>query len=275
MRILIYSDLHLEFKNAIERFRVSEDIEFDTVILAGDIHKHTHGIAWAAKTFAGKRIFYVMGNHEAYGAHLYGLIAEMRKAAKEAGVIFLEDDEWIDHQHGIRFLGTTLWTDFQLFGMGPEMAFAMKEAARSMPDFSTIRIGAAHSALKEDNPDIWHSGVLHPWDTVKIFIRSRDWLAGKLEEPFDGRTVVVTHHLPSFASVTERFQKNVISAAFASRVDDLVEKADLWVHGHTHDSMDYELGKCRVVCNPRGYPDNLKDTVENREFRDDFIVEVN
>ncbi len=275
MRILIYSDLHLEFKNAIERFRVPMGMDFDAVILAGDIHKHTHGITWAAKTFAGKRIFYVMGNHEAYGAHLYGLMAEMRKVAKEAGVIFLEGDEWIDHQHGIRFLGTTLWTDFQLFGTGAEMTFAMKEAARFMPDFSTIRIGAAYPGLKEDNPDIWHSGVLHPRDTVKLFIRSRNWLAGKLTEPFDGGTVVVTHHLPSFASVAERFQKDVISAAFASRVDDLVERADLWIHGHTHDSMDYGLGKCRVVCNPRGYPDNLKDTVENREFRDDFIVEVN
>lgn len=274
MRVLIYSDLHLEFPTAMERFRVPEELDYDTVILAGDIHKHTHGITWAAQTFAGKRIIYVMGNHEAYGSHLHGLIVEMRKVAQDVGVIFLEGDEWIDHQQGIRILGTTLWTDFKLFGTGVEMAFAMQEAARCMPDFKTIRIGAGRQAPWANNVDIRHAGVLQPIDTVKFFNGSRDWLTRKLAQPFDGKTIVVTHHLPSLASVAPRFLKDPVSAAFASRVDELVEQSDLWIHGHTHDSFDYGIGKCRVICNPRGYPDDVKDTIENREFKHDLVVQV-
>lgn len=275
MRILVYSDLHLEFPNALARFRVPDELDFDAVILAGDIRKHTHGIEWAARTFAGKRIFYVMGNHEAYGAHLFGLLEQMREVARECGVIFLEQDEWIDHQAGIRFLGATLWTDFRLFGDGIERTFAMKLARRSMPDFEVIRVGS----LKVDplNPDVrdLSGGILTPADSVKLHSWARSWLTDKLAEPFDGKTVVVTHHLPSRASVAARFADQAISAAFASDMDSLVGKVDgLWIHGHTHDSFDYTMGKCRVICNPRGYPDRIKDATENERFRDDLVVEV-
>ena len=266
MRLLIYSDLHLEFPSALEHFKVPQGLEFDAVILAGDIHSHTHGLHWAAQTFAGKQIIYVAGNHEFYGAHVYGLIPELRKAASQCGVHFLEQDEVM--LDGVRFLGATLWTDFALFGEGLPMSVAMREAARCMPDFRVIRTGVSRGqALKPDRFEIWNSGILQPSDTVKLFSRSRDWLAGKLAEPFDGKTVVVTHHLPSFRSVATRFETDPVSAAFASNLDHLVPQADLWIHGHTHDAFDYTLGTCRVVCNPRGYPGNSGDSSENHVFR--------
>jgi len=69
-----------------------------------------------------------------------------------------------------------------------------------------------------------------------------------------------------------------LSAAFASNLDHLVERADLWIHGHTHDNFDYQLGRCRVVCNPRGYVwerhGGNGHTVENPEFNPGLVVEV-
>jgi predicted phosphodiesterase len=270
MRILIYSDLHLEFPAALEHFSVPPDLEFDTVILAGDIHAHSHGIDWAAATFAGKPVIYVAGNHEFYGAHIYGLVLEMRKAAEQCGVHFLEQDAVV--LNGVRFLGTTLWTDFALMGAGLA-SVAMHTAARCMPDFRVIRIGASHGqAVKADKFETWNAGILQPADTVLLFKRSREWLAGKLAEPFNGTTVVVTHHLPSARSVAQRFEQDPVSAAFASNLDHLVQQADLWVHGHTHDSFDYTINKSRVVCNPRGYPDTIAAS-ENHAFRH-CIVEI-
>lgn len=286
MRLLIYSDLHLEFAGALEHLRVPGGDAFDAVVLAGDIHSHTRGVEWAAQAFAGKPVVYVMGNHEFYGAHLHGLILEMRRVARACGVHFLEQDEFV--LDGVRFLGTTLWTDFALFGEGLPMAAAMREAARCMPDFRTIRMGASQGpAVKANRFDTWHSGILRPEDTVALYSRARAWLAGKLAVPSAGPTVVVTHHLPSVASVAERYRADPVSAAFASRLDELVAQADLWIHGHTHDSFDYALGPCRVICNPRGYPvagkmppadycGDGKDRsgAENQAFRSDLIVAI-
>ena len=102
------------------------------------------------------------------------------------------------------------------------------------------------------------------------------WLASKLAKPHDGKTVVVTHHLPSMQSVAERFKASPLSAAFASNLDHLVERADLWIHGHTHDNFDYRLGKCRVVCNPRGYVRERyeRTEVENKTFKPELVVEL-
>ncbi|MFA7282282.1 MAG: metallophosphoesterase [Sterolibacterium sp.] len=274
MRLLIYSDLHLEFPEAPRCFRVPDGLEFDAVLLAGDIHKQTEGIAWAAanEAFKGKRIFYVMGNHEAYHANLPGLIEEMRRSARELGVIFLEDDESIDRDHGVRFLGATLWTDFALYGTEKAQS-CMLEASRCMPDFKVIQVGAL-PAGHQDEGAAQVPRVLKPQDTVEYFKRSTRWLEQKLAEPFDGKTVVVTHHLPSYALVAERYRNDPVSAAFASRIDSLAEQADLWVAGHTHDSFDTHIGKCRVVVNPRGYPVLSKNTIENPAFRDDFVVDV-
>lgn len=284
MRILIYSDLHLEFPDALRTFHVPLGLEFDAVILAGDIHSHTHGLRWAANTFAGKLVIYVPGNHEYYGAHLFGLLQEMRKVATEVGIHLLEQDQLIFD--GIRFLGTTLWTDFELFGTSTPKIVAMREAGKCMPDFRTIRIGASRThSLTATRFAKQTAGILQPEDTVKLFERARNWLSEKLAEPFDGMTVVVTHHLPSQQSVATRFENDPVSGAFASKLDELVAQANLWVHGHTHDSFEYTLGKCRVICNPRGYPRSVTSTssrqavcdkaeTENLAFRNDLVIEL-
>ncbi len=95
---------------------------------------------------------------------------------------------------------------------------------------------------------------------------------GELERKFEGPTVVVTHHLPALTSVAKRYANDPLNPAFASRLEDVIEKyrPELWIHGHTHVPCDYELFDTRIVCNPGGYPG------ENRrfEFKDDLVVSV-
>ncbi|MBI5921954.1 MAG: metallophosphoesterase [Betaproteobacteria bacterium] len=229
MRLLIYSDLHLEFPDALRCFRVPDGLDFDAVLLAGDIHKQDDGIVWAAanEAFKGKRIIYVMGNHEAYHAHLTELIEEMRRSARELGVIFLEGDEYIDHDYGIRFLGATLWTDFALYGAEKAQA-CMQEAARCMPDFKIIRTGTSLAGHQDDGAT-QAPRALEPQDTAEFFQRSTSWFERKLAEPFGGKTVVVSHHLPSYALVAKRYRNDPVPA---------------------------------------------KNTIENPDFRDDFVVDI-
>lgn len=111
-----------------------------------------------------------------------------------------------------------------------------------------------------------------PSDTHGFHIRDRNWLDGKFEEPFDGEAVVVTHMAPSMQSVPERYKKDPLSAAFASNLDALIERTrpGLWIHGHTHDSFDYRIGRTRVMCNPYGYYGREL----NPDFREDLVAEI-
>jgi len=106
-----------------------------------------------------------------------------------------------------------------------------------------------------------------------MHVASRRFLESALRPDADSTLrahVVVTHHAPAAASIAPRFVGKPLNAAFASRLDDLIEngRPSLWVHGHTHSSFDYRLGQTRVLCNPRGYPG------ENPYFQPGLVVEV-
>lgn len=230
---------------------------YDVVVLAGDIHRHTHGIHWAARTFPQRPVVMVFGNHEAYTAHWQGLMAEAKKAAARYPNIHLLDNQSVVIGD-VRFLGTTLWTDFRLFG-DKSFGDCLRQAKATMNDFRYIRFGT--------------TGLMTPSDSVKLHGKAVAYLRDALRQPFDGKTVVVTHHLPSRQLVAAQYADDLLSAAFASNLDSLVEQADLWVAGHTHTSFDIRIGKCRCIVNPKGYP-RWEGKVENDRFDSQLVVTV-
>lgn len=254
MKLHILSDLHNEF--AIYKPHSASN-DADVIILAGDIWKGAAGIAWAREQWPDKQIIYVAGNHEFYNLDRKLIIEECRQAASETGVHFLDNDEVIID--GVRFLGCTLWIDFKLFGEGMQDV-AMAEGMNALNDFRLIREGQERF------------NALH---AIALCQESVDWLSAKLKERHDGKTVVVTHHLPSKRSCAPRFMQpgNFLSACFASNLDHLFGMPELWIHGHTHDSFDYEADGTRVVCNPRGYARYERD-VENADFDPNLIIEI-
>jgi calcineurin-like phosphoesterase family protein len=154
-----------------------------------------------------------------------------------------------------------LWSDFRLHGKG--LAEHRKDVARRMVnDYQRIRATKANRLLRPDDTQRWH-------------LESVKWLKKCIDAPFDGATIVVTHMAPSVQSISPGFATDPLSAAYASRLDDLVEQVDLWVHGHTHQSLDYRLGKARVVCNPLGYSGSFQvSRAENVDFDPNFVVEI-
>ncbi|WP_293792103.1 metallophosphoesterase [Stenotrophomonas sp.] len=272
MRILVLSDLHFEvWRDAPKRAHellseVQTNLDIskpDLVVLAGDIDTGDRAVAWADQAFPNLPVVYVQGNHEAYGQKFDMLKAKLADACAATGhVHFLDKGQLV--VGNVRFLGATLWTDFQL--VGPEsVQEAMQSAAAGMNDYRKIRLArAGFRKIKRLDVAQWH------WE-------ERIWLEERLEEAFAGTTVVVTHMAPSLRSIPEKYKGHVPSAAFASHLDALVSKADLWVHGHVHDSTDYLVGKSRVVCNPLGYPRRDADghwLRENALFDPNLIVEV-
>ena len=260
MKILVLSDLHLEFLPL-----VPDETAADVVVLAGDIDLGLAGIEWGRASFPDKDVVYVAGNHEFYGHDWNGLRDQMRQEAHRQTVHFLENDAVIID--GVRFLGTALWTDFDLFGAARREA-AMQAAQEYMTDYRRISAGPPGPHNKRP--------PLTPAHTRERHVESRAWLEQRLAEPHDGKTVVVTHFLPGIQSVAGRFRGEITSAAFASDFDAQMGQAALWIHGHTHDSFDYLLNGTRVVCNPRGYCEFRGNGIEceNPSFEPDKTVEV-
>jgi predicted phosphodiesterase len=253
MKLNILSDLHLRF----EPFERPVN-DADVVVLAGDIARPREAAAWALGF--SKPVLYVAGNHEFYGSSIDGAAAELERLCRGTHVHVLNDREAVID--GVRFLGSTLWTDFELFGVGEPKAAAMAEAKRLLRDFSRI-------ALRDST-----GAVFTPEDSTVLFKRHADWLASRLATPHDEPTVVITHHAPSPRSIHPRFAGTLLNACFVSDAESLLgaDRALLWIHGHTHDSFDYEVKGTRVVCNPRGY--SRSGVNENPHFDPNFTIEV-
>jgi predicted phosphodiesterase len=253
MKLNILSDLHLG-QGMLERPSNNADL----VVLAGDIARPADAVAWAASL--GKPVLYVPGNHEFYSGSITGTLARLKALCEGTQVRLLDDSEAVIS--GVRFLGSTLWTDFLLFGDGEERAAAVRDALRFMRDYSRIFLDDAMESS------------FTPLDSASLFRRHAAWLAHKLAQAHDGPTVVVTHHAPSRRSIHPRFEGSLLNACFVSDLDHLLDasRVRLWIHGHTHDSFDYEIHGTRVVCNPRGYACNGVN--ENAAFDPDFTVDL-
>jgi len=256
MRIQIASDLHLEFFQG--RFGDAPTLPFaegaDILVLAGDIHKRDRAIEvfrrWPVP------VVYVHGNHEHYKEHIWQNIERLRTRSSGSNVHCLENDVW--EYQGVRFLGCALWTDYQVYS---NRDVAMAEAASSLNDHQIIRT---------------HYRRFSPVDALAIHLQSRSWIEDKLSVPFDGATVIVTHHAPHLRSVSSTFANDLLTPSFASDLTYLMGTPKLWIHGHVHHSVDYAIDGTRVVANPRGYPLNPRraNTLADVEYENNSFQPI-
>jgi predicted phosphodiesterase len=250
MKLLILSDLHTEFSSYPHPINQNCDV----VVLAGDIGTKLSGVKFALTT--NKPTIYCFGNHEYYGGKLHSLDKKATEMTKGSNVYFGNNKTFIIDD--VRFLVTVCWTDYELYGNGP---LAEYHAQQNLNDFKKIRTGPEQGYRKILARDIRIEHQL-----------SKMWLMDELAKPFDGKTVVVSHHAPSELSVAEQYLNDPLTPAYASRLENVMLYNDiaLWVHGHNHNSSDYMIGDTRVVCNPQGYI----GVDVNPTFNPNFVVEI-
>jgi predicted phosphodiesterase len=261
-KLWIWSDPHYEQNDTMTAHPAPDH---DVCVIAGDFSYLEQAVetlsAEPGHWIGNRQTIFVPGNHEYYRTRRGSMESAERAAAESASGsrLFLLNPGEVD-LNGIRFLGCTLWTDFALHG---DLVNAMADAQIGMNDFNRIRTeeGAPAGKAIRFTPD--HAFRRH--------IRERKWLENKLAEPFDGPTVVVTHHGPSPKSVPDRFEGDPLTPSFSSNLEHIIEKYQpaAWIHGHTHDSFDYTIGKTRVICNPAGYPHE-----PNPDFKRDLVIEI-
>jgi hypothetical protein len=239
MRLQLLSDLHLE----TETYDPEPAEGAELLVLAGDIDSRWDALARFADW--PQPVVFVAGNHEFDGREVTTARAGLRERCAEHGIAMLERDALVVADvegKRIRILGTTRWSDFDLFGK-PGRAKAMRAGAYFMDLMQATQDGA-------------------PFDVAAVraeALACRRWLEDELKRPRAGwdRTVVVTHFAPSVRSADPRYGAHSATASFCNADDDLLPFADLWLHGHLHCIHDYRVeragGPTRVVCNSRGH----------------------
>ncbi len=243
MKIQILSDLHLEFGN----FSLPS-CDRDLLILAGDVHVGEESVPFLKEQLKISPVIYILGNHEFY-KHDVSAIITFYQRLNLPGLYFLHNSVY--QTTNVRFLGCPLWTDVN---QGNKLD--MQTVKNGLSDFQVIQNGFRHFTVH---------------DSIERHVTSMTWLQAELGKPFDGKTVVITHHLPSLLSIDPKYAQSHLNYAFASNLDEFILEThpELWIHGHTHESVDYHLGKTKVICNPRGYAHEV-----NPSFRPCFTLEL-
>jgi len=240
VKLQILSDLHLES----EAFEPEPAPGAELLVLAGDIDSTWAGL----QRFAGwpVPVLMVAGNHEFDGRDLHGAWPLLRAACERAGIQLLQREAqgWTDAAgRRLRFLGATRWSDFDLFG---EKGRAKAERAAG---YYLKKMGSTLDGRALDLAGLRAEGLA-----------CRDWLEQALADPSQpaaDATVVITHFAPSLRSADPRYGRQPGTASFCNADDDLIARADLWIHGHLHCRHDYLVDRpgrhaTRVVCQARG-----------------------
>lgn len=222
----------------------------DVVVLAGDI---------CSRTPPGKQrrnrllesikvpVVYIPGNHEYYHGYdtraaVYEQMVE--EMSKYEHVHFMDDSFCVIS--GVRFIGSTLWTEFELIPerMTRDQLYAALPLA--IADFSFMA-GRDHHPVTGAEMAEWGS-------YSKTYI---NWL---LREDPATPTVVVTHFMPSTKSIAKRFAGDTLNCYFCSPCEHLFRQpVKMWIHGHTHDACQYTLNDIPVICNPKGYHNEMSN----------------
>lgn len=235
-KVQILSDLHLS-KSSFEIVQTDAQV----LVLAGDVADSGDFTLLSELVkpviARGVTVLWVLGNHEHYTGSMEVTLRRFRRLAREIGVILLHNRQVV--VHGVRFVGTTLWTDLALHGIN-SIPLAKASAAALVGDYTRIQK---------------HNRPLLGEDTIKHHQRALRYLRRRLAECFEGNTVVVTHHSPHPNSIAEEYKDNLFATYFASDLTDMLVTNDIaaWIHGHTHDVHDYYVGATRVLCNARGH----------------------
>lgn len=264
MRIQVASDLHLESLRLgyQEGPPITPNHLADVLVLAGDIGR----TADAVSLFANwpMPVIYVMGNHEPYDGCIESVREQLRTAAAGTSVRFIERESVLFG--GVRFLGCTLWTDYRL---------RSNRNQRQLMEHAQLRIND-HCRIRTQSGELFS-----PDHALRDHEISRAWLKQELSQVFDGQTVVISHHAPHPLSIHPRYVGDPTNASFASDLTELLQMADVWLHGHVHDSFDYTVAGCRVVANPRGYalngysaPDTRSIRFENASFEPSCVIDL-
>jgi predicted phosphodiesterase len=252
VKIQLMSDLHLETQ---PHFQPQPAPQADLLVLAGDIGSYQRGSRLADADFGLARfsplrgwpcpVLFVPGNHEYDNLDFDAAHERLRETCARLGITWLEREVLV--VGGVRFVGTTLWADFDALITEADRAHPARVQAKRGKAFRAANFYLEKAAATRRGQPWLAEG----WREQAVVCEA--WLRAALDAPFDGTTVVVTHFAPSLRSADPRYGLTPGTAGFCNSLDALASRAQWWLHGHLHCQQDYTLQGCRVVANTLGY----------------------
>jgi len=258
MRINLMSDLHLEFADLTlpggdvlilsgdlcEAKNIKKELYNRDMVLLEHEQQDRRPDRWfrflEEECSKYREVVYVMGNHEHYGFQFQKTYAHIASQLPD-NVHLLENQTYTVED--VTFVGATLWTD-----MNKQDPLTMYHMQQAMNDYRQV-------TMFNEAKSVYHR--LTPERTVEDHYRSKNFIRETVENKFDQKFVVVTHHAPSKASVKPRYaDDHLMNGAYSSDLSEFIlanPQIKAWTHGHTHDLFDYMVGSTRIMCNPRGY----------------------
>lgn len=255
MKIQLLSDLHLEVH---PKLQIAPAPDADLLILAGDIGSYQRGSQLEDNDFGLRRfsprhgwpvpVLFLPGNHEYDMLDFDETHDRLRRLCQELGMIWLERETQV--LQGVRFVGTTLWSDFDALAGGH--AAAAKASLSEVLQGREKAFRAANFYLRKAGTTRHGQPMLAPQVREQALL-CQDWLEQALQQDFDGPTVAVTHFAPSLLSADRRYGLTPGTAGFCNSLDHLLPHAQYWLHGHLHAPSRYQCAGCQVRANPLGY----------------------
>lgn len=252
MTIQFASDLHLELlENRQYILEHPLQAKADVLLLAGDIVSFSKmdkvDFFFDAISAQFKEVWWIPGNHEYYFSDAKGQCDVLEKAIRHN--VHLVNNKTILYPN-VRIIASTLWSEIK-----PENEMLIQA---SLSDYHVIEYGER---------------LLTVHDTNSMHSRNRSFIVDELFKPFEGHTVVFTHHVPTMIHYPERYKTSKINNAFVSDLTSLIESSsiDYWIYGHHHVSVqDFKVGTTMLCTNQLGYVRQ----VENIDFRLDRTIKL-
>lgn len=299
MKVLVVSDLHLEFDNKID---LNTWPDADILAFCGDIGVGASAVELVANAAAsGKfgKVFYLMGNHEGYNQVWEQVQQQWREAAQMYNFHFL-DGLQIFEVGDFLITGATLWTNLKDPADAALAQYYMNDynKIRSIASFSPMEDNFVEKVLAADilDSDTWaeappatravtingHIARLRSitpqlttiWHNLDLELIS---YAKDMANELGKKLIVFTHHTPSKVCLNEKHSRGTpnLNPAYFTDLEEVMEGVTLWGCGHTHNRLTTEINGCKLVMNGRGYVGTyFKGGAEIAEPFKPFVVEV-
>ncbi len=237
MTLQYASDLHLEFPKNRDFLKENPILpKAEILILAGDImpfsqiEKYDYFFDYLAANFT--RTYWLPGNHEYYGGDVLKDSGTINREIRST-VYLINNNTVVEGNTTLVF--TTLWTHIT-----PVNQYQIQQ---QLNDFNLIKYGTETFTAFHYN---------------RLYQENMDFLKKALSNNTTEKTVIITHHVPTFLKYPEMYKNDPLNEAFAVELFDFImeTKPDYWIFGHHHTNIpNFKIGNTQLCTNQLGYVD--------------------
>lgn len=240
MNIQIVSDIHLDYDDINELdFKDIIKPSAEILIIAGDLGNPFNNNYYDFLKFYSVlfvKIFIISGNHEYYYNNIFETDIKIQKICSKFNNIYFLNNKSYEY-NGILFIGSTLWSNI------PNTL--EKYHLSTINDYRNIKDFTHHKSNQ-------------------LFKENVDFIQNELKK--NKKSLIITHHAPSFKCIPEEFKTDILNICFYSNLEYLFDNTNIigWIYGHTHYNSNIIMNNSFIMSNCyrcNDYKNNLRISI--------------